>query len=1501
MSDIYVYKGKLWKPAFTFNYTGSPQKITLEPGEYLFVCNGANGGLCVDSPYVNEAPHGGTSYGILDLKKTSDFYAVVGGNGGDGSKLSVGIGGYNGGANGGEGYTEHSHGAGGGGATDIRLINPNEAEPVSIVLKKYGVPDEYQPVEYIESSYTGHQWIDTQYIHNANTKIKCDIFTTSTGNHYDWETPFGARNNNMSYNAYYMFTTNVGQKQAVYARTGQEAVNSEFPYDEKINVEAYLADMNIYDETGTALRTTIHNNGTINNGVCSMTLFNLNIANSKKTSLYGDQTGFVGKMYNFCIYEDDELRHYFVPVRRKSETYEFDLDITDIEQGTIGDSGDDSSSTRIRTKSFYRADCFKGTLTYEAYDINDKPLQLCISEYNIEDKSSSSYLITDGDWISAGSSYTFTSQYTSYIRFIFKYPSGSSLNPSKIKSCHITISDCNYGMFDIIDQSFHANKSMTENFTCGEDIEFEDIAEMIETDTSTLSRIIVAGGAGGTAAQKGQDVGIPSYFGIGGGAVGGAVASNAQDANNAKYADQISGYKFGSGMVPAPKTENRNWGAEGAGGGGGGWYGGYASAASVMENSCCNGGGGSGYVLTEESYKPEWYEEYISNEYYFTYPCMTGGTSDNPSVIICKRRSSYNTGDKLIFPCIGDYEQCTLDIGNYLIKCWGGDGGPRYAISSTPRGGYAEGRVSLKEPTQIFVNVGGSGIRSTFDYQSSLMCTPSLIFNGGGPAPELNDIRSSFGGGGTDVRLLQNTLYHRLIVAGGAGGHGAGETANNSFGGAGGGLSGGDGLGSYGSVPGPGTQTSSPQGSGLGGGFGYGGTGSTRGGAGFGGSGGGGWYGGSGCYPDKYSDDDRGGAGGSGYVLTEDSYKPDGYMLGKEYYLTDPLLVTGDASHRYGQSKVEIIVEEVHNQKMLCYDEEGTKTFNTETQSWEFISNTPPTSDDLNTYGVYLVNSDEGLLDNYSIYIYDTGGSGINDCSLNVIPTKQTILVDEKTNNFVTDLILDGDIDEETVDISLASTRKYIDGESYAELIMNVDIKDIPKIDTKIYAVYAFTKGIMNHDPTPHPKPKTLEHIDLLSVGIGNRMPYRYKSYLGGFISDGQEAITSINSSISYEHNRNVYSAILCNDKIVRFTKLNLLTNTSTIIRDVSKAVLGNTYYGGFIVDNNFMYLTSSNEDNRIWKIPLDPTDQNIETIATTDSNKSIVCYGKIDWYDDHTIVMCHRRSGIWLYDTIKNKWTEKPQGENTNDIRGDFAIGDKYLISTYCDSSKSAWIVDVENNQWYDMAETYYTFPDKEIKIVCYGDGKFYFAQKSYIYIIDEENIKNHLESGVEVNVKRIAASYGSSIPRTISYVNGLLYITLRSSNLLYIYDIKTDTFRSTLLEFTQLWEYPYRAGYHIPTTVDGGYFFIADLRLFVMNLGDYAKYNMGYKFNQIQYIMNIDNIDKFTYDDRFVSFHDSYILIHAGDIIKPAIRIDENVYRVDISKTEYNKLISFTTNISD
>lgn len=221
----------------------------------------------------------------------------------------------------------------------------------------------------------------------------------------------------------------------------------------------------------------------------------------------------------------------------------------------------------------------------------------------------------------------------------------------------------------------------------------------------------------------------------------------------------------------------------------------------------------------------------------------------------------------------------TLPRGKYLLECWGAAGGGGSSIADSnlrSKGGYSKGELTLKKETTLHVYVGYSG-------RDSLHSTP---FNGGGKAliHESDSNKNTVychGGGATDIRLVggswdnEQSLLSRIIVAGGGG--------RNNFkikGGDGGGSNGGSTEYSEG-----GTNTGGGKGiNGTDGSFGKGGSGISSGEYSKQGGGGGGWYGGG-----------SGGAagGGSGYVLTENSYKPAGYIPTKEYWLENAITTTG--------------------------------------------------------------------------------------------------------------------------------------------------------------------------------------------------------------------------------------------------------------------------------------------------------------------------------------------------------------------------------------------------------------------------------------------------------------------------------------------------------------------------------------------------------------------------------------------------------------------------------
>lgn len=383
-----------------------------------------------------------------------------------------------------------------------------------------------------------------------------------------------------------------------------------------------------------------------------------------------------------------------------------------------------------------------------------------------------------------------------------------------------------------------------------------------------------AGGGGSSDVRVGGDTIYHRLIVAGGG--GGA----------SRYNNGMNGGAAGSG-----NNGVLYYGTNGSGnasGGGGGYYGGISGTQSRSSYGGSNyvGTGYSGVVLANtvspSGYSSEVTITRISNN---SVTVKLNGGSVNGSASDIADGFSGSSLYRLY-----NYAGCTQTFvadkdGMYQIECWGASGGGNHPSLSSARGfgGYAKGAVYLKAGTTLYVNVGGAG------YEGS---NASGGWNGGGSK---NDEYSggSSGGGATDVSLYwsgANTswnnsyhLYSRIMVAGGGGGSDDTDMAgdkgswNDGSGGHGGGVNGTAGAqdGSY--TFGGGSQSG-------GAGFGYGGSSDND----DAGAGGGGWYGGY-----ASSSVEGGGGGGSGYILTASSYKPSGYMVGSDYYVSDGYMQNG--------------------------------------------------------------------------------------------------------------------------------------------------------------------------------------------------------------------------------------------------------------------------------------------------------------------------------------------------------------------------------------------------------------------------------------------------------------------------------------------------------------------------------------------------------------------------------------------------------------------------------
>ena len=248
----------------------------------------------------------------------------------------------------------------------------------------------------------------------------------------------------------------------------------------------------------------------------------------------------------------------------------------------------------------------------------------------------------------------------------------------------------------------------------------------------------------------------------------------------------------------------------------------------------------------------------------------------------------------------GAVQTATLKAGTHKLEVWGAEGGNGANSSSGfdsssgalgGKGGYSYGTLTLSETTEAYIYIGGAGEKIT----SSITTGGKGGFNGGGSGGVSGSMsRSGGGGGASDIRLGTDSLYARVIVAGGGGSTTWGVSSESA--GYGGGTTGGTGQGTSGGTGG--SQTLGGE-NGNAGSFGQGGnaiasSSSTN----ISGAGGGGWYGGGSGIGSNPSGSKAHGGGGSGYVYTSEtsSSYPSGCLLNSKYYLTNASTIGGNTS-----------------------------------------------------------------------------------------------------------------------------------------------------------------------------------------------------------------------------------------------------------------------------------------------------------------------------------------------------------------------------------------------------------------------------------------------------------------------------------------------------------------------------------------------------------------------------------------------------------------------------
>lgn len=859
-----------------FDYTGAVQSITLPKGIYKLECWGAQGGNRSQdsaSATVTGSGLGGYSIGTLTLTQLTTCYIYVGGQGGMSSSTgNVKVeGGFNGG-----GFASHEStgepGNGGGGATDVRIAQDSLYARIIVAGGGGGSGEDNETGGYGGGETGGAGSGNTSLTQASQTSGGTNSFGFGLGgNTYNGGAGGGGWYGGASRYSVSSYSTGSdsegGGGGSGYVYTSSTAKN--YPSGCLLNSSYYLTDaQTIAGNNSFVSPTGSSETGHSGNGYCRIT-----VIECKNTALYARINNSIKKATAFYFKLNNNKMYGVGSANYNGSVMNFDY------TGSV--------QTATLTPGAYKLECWgaQGGNSNQSNGTYGNGGKGGYSTGILNVSTNTTIYITVGGQGQNGILNTRTAGGFN------GGGDGYGTNNSGVGGGGGGASD-----ISLMSPVFSHSSYFINN---------------IRDTNSLLSRIIVAGGGGsagydvsnnaanggaggGTTGQDGLSNRV--YHGTGGKQTTFGTGGSSEEPN--RYSVQA---KFGCGASASNSTDV-------APGGGGGWYGGGLH--------CDSAGGGSGYVYTPTTASNYPSGCLLNSTYYLSnaqtiagnksFPSPTGSTetghSGNGYVKITKLSDviylTHANNDIMDFNYTGSTQSKTLKPGTYTLECWGGQGGT-YSSYIGGYGGYSKGTITLAKTTTVYVSVGGAGSSSS----------TTAGFNGGGTG-----ISSGRGGGGaTDVRIGQNSLYSRVIVAGGGGGAGV-TSANANPCGCGGGEYGGDGYyndttgsytigqnrcgGSASQTAGGKTWSTSTQAT-----FGQGGNAS-----GYScGGGGGGWYGGGGAYDNDSDSDGRWGGGGSGYVYTSSTAKnyPNGCLLNSTHYLTNAKTIAGNKSFKSPTGKNE--------------------------------------------------------------------------------------------------------------------------------------------------------------------------------------------------------------------------------------------------------------------------------------------------------------------------------------------------------------------------------------------------------------------------------------------------------------------------------------------------------------------------------------------------------------------------------------------------------------------
>lgn len=1143
---LYAYGDKLWVVSQRFEPTNGARQFTLQPGEYLFMCYGGKGGergtnRGGDQYFTAGWNYGAAAYGIFTTDQEETMYAMVGGNGKDydyPSNPNAGLGGFNGGGNGGTSSNGTDvTGAGGGGASDIRLSLDSTmiTEP-----QRSDIPSEYIELECIEKIWNTNGCFNTNYNLNSNSKVELDMWINLASVQYtsaQWSILLGSRAGHNSTDEFFLANkTDYQQRASVFgpsnAMSYTDKTFDRIPMNSKVHLT--IEPQRIYWEDEYGDTDSINNIPQRVDSIYPLFLYALN------TGGVADYNGSVGmRVYNCKIYESDTLLHEFVPAKRVSDNAIGFYDVVDQSFRGVIDTlygiPKESRSLTLLSRILVAAGgggnaVFSGYgspgYTYgggkcgsaimngsKAYQQPDTLLSASQTDGYAFGRGMNGIRKTGGSYGSEGAGGGGGGWFGGYS---VKYSVDYSDIPGSGGSSYALTSD-SWKPYGYVPTS-HYHLTHTALVPCQsseglilictpvntlipEDkiiVPFQGAATKIRLYTGTYD--IKCWGAEGKQWTSADNLGNRIY---GGYTEGRLELSSPHD---------VYAVVGGSGLfynVTALLNPDRNNEYAGYNGGAKTIF--YPSSDNTTYQQLC-GGGGTDLRLTMDDTPvhpsipdpetrddiPEGYTQlkYLQGDVasrYFdpgyiikhntsmhldfliwersgSYPFIWG--SDGPSVTNCNAAGCSTSGgfwwaiDNDNVTRTSEWSEMRLNYRMHVNMThttleWHETDGDHGETWTTP------GTVDCRNTVAfgaLHRNYGyqdsGAGVRiyniKFWEDDVLLHEYQPVIRNSDNVAGFLDLVTNEFKefnytrGPLQTITYPSKSLMSRFIVAGGGGSVAA------SMGGKGGGTSGERTASAQGVTGGPGTQSASPEVSGhpeCNGGFGYGGSGVQIN-TGRAGCGGGGWYGGSGSHPNGRNNNDiMGGNGGSGYVLTEDSYKPEYYIPTSEFYMSNAVTTLGGNTLAPNMTKIEIDVIQAFCNKLLMYDMDGYKTYDEDQNKWVVFSQTiNPTL--IEEYGRYDIPNINGMLDEFQVVV-DDPDNALSNIEVSAIPLPQSIVFLVPRRYSIGRSIIDAVYDTSIYDFS---TNVSIYDDQYNAYTVTIDKTQESDEVLKLYSIMLFSQ-----------------------------------------------------------------------------------------------------------------------------------------------------------------------------------------------------------------------------------------------------------------------------------------------------------------------------------------------------------------------------------------------------------------------------------------------------------